>query len=1620
MEGINCQIFRNPVTNEIEKVVAKNGETSNLYQDAVARTGNKEEALDVWSINYINDFQEFLISNTDGDNKKTQTVKRESGQISEIHQKLEDFIGGYEETIRTNDTQGSLGENFDRNKRESVAIVGFAKSNGFFIENLNERYEDTDMGGAEADIYLDPSNHSVVIKDFSPGAHNGFQGVLGRILMHNMLFPETRYEIVSVSQEGQLATLVLQQPFVEGGRNATQEEIVDYVEAIGFEVTSAKKGVLEASNDEGVILGDLHDGNLLVKEDGTFHLIDPMINYVGAEPFYNFINVTKNTERTIDENNEATIETVLRYIAATNAQNVKPMTGLEEQTVKNMLMSLDIENSEMLNKELLKLFPEGQFSTKELQRSKVFNALEKEYITQNKEVQENLQTLSQQLSNREDVIEAEKADENFVIYTNNKNKYGKIEVQNPAQIKKHIKQKVGAIKNREEFEDAFNSLPYRSIVEKFNSNSVFATHMFEEFSDLKKIPVQKIENGQVKTDKKINRTNTVKNTANLEKTSFSGDIDFLNTIPNELWGEQEVEKALESLEKKGVAAAIDLEGLADSAEYKTQEEITAFLGTLSSLEKEQTKENLQTFLEAYTEFFDVQEIDNVSTEKIVPEHSQKTLRRVENSTSEYNMFNGFSLVKIKDGVYQLVTKNPNERMYNAMYAQVTRGESRLPKKATGSLKKTKENKPTITANIKNFVSGLISGENKIPNKVVNKVNPKIQAQLVTEYLKEKLGYDINILPTSKVSEELARRGVDINPISHNEKVYGFHDPKTNQVYLTEEYLTSESLIHEMSHAYFPVIRQQAAQGDKQAQLVLDKMEASATELLGEDYINDRYESINRNKRKRKVKRPALQSKVVFFNKNTISKPLHEASAQDTLKVIERYTNLQIHHLSPTIGDLQSFASEFGRIVDDELLNYDLIEEETGVTEQDILMILKRADRLVDNAENKGLLFQVISEKGAQNIEEYHNNLLKAKELKEKGVSLSDISDQTGWYYFEGDWRMFSNEALKQFKLNDNLQTNTTYRLDEVLDPKNILFTLYPSIADVTILLSENESTQGENNRAEYNSVSDNITLFKATGSERKKLVAHELQHAIQKREGLPNGGSGLGLLNHILNKLSVPKQLLPSKDNSYTINIGVIKMYLNHIKNESNSKEVNKAKIMLEDLHSKGKDGLYPFYRSIMGEIDAHAVTEIYEKYKKGNLDTTYEEILTKQLDVLKKLGIKEPDITTIRPDINNILSSSFAYDPRQGESLEEYKARMIDEAIAVIMQKNSVEYFEKIAEENGLSEEQTKSFLQQVKEFVKQFSKWLFTQFGIDTVTEDTTNKELYDAVTTSMLRGDLTTNSPTLKKVTGGNVSFSVQEGSYDTDTAENLLLNKLYFKNPIQPETKNNVELHRNEIESFNGNYEYLSSDYLSDFQSQKLKERDKNSEVYEKVYSQFEIDDKGIKPKNTDDIYMDNLRASINELLSEKQYNDLKNYAVVSRNQSLKELFVDELRKPFIKVMSQERIYYQNNIEALKPFTEDYQLVDEASIATKEAGQSFIRINNSLYEKAQDAAGYSFYRQIETYSGDFNVIKEQPPVDKFAQEYIKTYLAPTETVEKINNLYTKEELGEINEENFNCSI
>ena len=99
-------------------------------------------------------------------------------------------------------------------------------------------------------------------------------GLLHKILMHNVLFPETAYSLYGFAGfDGRTIQPVIAQPRVANAHPATHIMIDTYMAALGFNKTSAE-GRFSNSTYE---VWDLVPRNVLVDDDGDIYVVDAEI-----------------------------------------------------------------------------------------------------------------------------------------------------------------------------------------------------------------------------------------------------------------------------------------------------------------------------------------------------------------------------------------------------------------------------------------------------------------------------------------------------------------------------------------------------------------------------------------------------------------------------------------------------------------------------------------------------------------------------------------------------------------------------------------------------------------------------------------------------------------------------------------------------------------------------------------------------------------------------------------------------------------------------------------------------------------------------------------------------------------------------------------------------------------------------------------------------------------------------------------------------------------------------------------------------------------------------------------------------------------------------------------------
>lgn len=162
-------------------------------------------------------------------------------------------------------------------------VVQRNKGHQTWIEDIQPIISGERIGlGGENDVYLSRDGKSVIkINDFSylPENSTNFDSFMNRVDAHNELFPNDAITILgfTLNSDGKVS-VVLSQPYIGNAREATQEEIDNFLEEMGF-YTDMSGNWTDGTFD----IADTKPNNILLDEYGNMHFID-VLPYDSRKP----------------------------------------------------------------------------------------------------------------------------------------------------------------------------------------------------------------------------------------------------------------------------------------------------------------------------------------------------------------------------------------------------------------------------------------------------------------------------------------------------------------------------------------------------------------------------------------------------------------------------------------------------------------------------------------------------------------------------------------------------------------------------------------------------------------------------------------------------------------------------------------------------------------------------------------------------------------------------------------------------------------------------------------------------------------------------------------------------------------------------------------------------------------------------------------------------------------------------------------------------------------------------------------------------------------------------------------------------------------------------------------
>jgi hypothetical protein len=175
---------------------------------------------------------------------------------------------------RSQGTSSMAKDQQQHKEEETKSLIQFAEENNLWVENINiELYVSQ---GAEQKVYL--KDGSTVFKLNDAIYYASWVDYFHNLLLNNLFFPDTAYELLGFYKEKGVLYAVVEQPFVKSTEKTDLNLVKEFLLNNGFR---NKKNHDYVNDSLGIILEDLHDENVLT-QDGMLYFIDTVFYIVSA------------------------------------------------------------------------------------------------------------------------------------------------------------------------------------------------------------------------------------------------------------------------------------------------------------------------------------------------------------------------------------------------------------------------------------------------------------------------------------------------------------------------------------------------------------------------------------------------------------------------------------------------------------------------------------------------------------------------------------------------------------------------------------------------------------------------------------------------------------------------------------------------------------------------------------------------------------------------------------------------------------------------------------------------------------------------------------------------------------------------------------------------------------------------------------------------------------------------------------------------------------------------------------------------------------------------------------------------------------------------------------------
>lgn len=202
-------------------------------------------------------------------------------------------------------------------------------------------------------------------------------------------------------------------------------------------------------------------------------------------------------------------------------------------------------------------------------------------------------------------------------------------------------------------------------------------------------------------------------------------------------------------------------------------------------------------------------------------------------------------------------------------------------------------------------------------------------------------------------------------------------------------------------------------------------------------------------------------------------------------------------------------------------------------------------------------------------------------------------------------------------------------------------------------------------------------------------------------------------------------------------------------------------------------------------------------------------------------------------------------------------------------------------------------------------------------------------------------------------------------------------------------------------FKNNVEYLTNEFIADFNIEKLKNPN------HPFYKNFKITEKGIEQIYKDPVSTTEIKAYIADGV--KLGNELAEYSVLSKQM---DTLLETEEQP-IATKFNNRIIAVNNFDSVPLAKGDFTKLNSETLTAKNETNEFLNNENELFELTARNGNLNIYKKIEKNTNlDYNEMNPQSPLD--TQTPLKFNINQLEDYSDISKQWKSSDIGD----NFNC--